>query len=420
MSIVPLSDEPREQLDKAHLWKIFQSHYDQHGLARHQIDGVNDFYENGIASILRDEPDIVVEKPNLIYRVSLSDPYLPGPTVMEEGLNLKSDRDPAECRLRHLTYDSPLTVTVTETIIEAEEAPLELSDGDEDQVEEKEEDREATEQLVDESRAIAKVADAKDVTYKKKEAETESPDQAGVRWKKPVVRTYTRVQLAKVPIMLRSSRCRLSGYTPDERIDHGEDEWDHGGYFLIRGRERVLVAQTRAIYNKVIVKKGKADKKLKYTADIRSMSEETGHSVSVTASIAEDNRILTFTLPYIKDQIPMGVVFRALGVETVDELTDVIGLYTPKAVRYIRTIVRDGFRAEVRSQESAIKFISKYCNQSGAKESEKPAYAWQVVDGELFPHLGVATHKEKIYFLGHIVKKLLLVQLGFRSLDNRD
>ncbi len=404
MSTIPM------QLDSDHLWKIFQSHYDQHGLARHQIESMNDFYDNGIAQVLRDEPDIVIEKPGLIYRVALSDPYLPGPTVMEEGLNLKSDRDPAVCRLRHLTYDSLLSVTVTETIIEAEDAGPESSD-DESQ------DKDQT--IVDESRAIAAGSDISDLTHKKNES-SELVNPPNTRWKKPVVRTYTRVQLARIPIMLRSSRCLLSKYTPDERIDHGEDEWDHGGYFVVGGRERVILGQTRMNYNEPTVKKGKADKKLKYTADIRSMSEETGHSVSVTASIGEDDRILTFTLPYIKDQIPMGVVFRALGVETVEKLTDVIGLYDKKAGKYIKTIIRDGFRTEVDSQESAIKFIGKYCTQSGAKDSDKPAYAQQVVDGELFPHLGVATRKEKLYFLGHIVKKLLLVQLGYKSLDDRD
>ena len=62
--------------------------------------------------------------------------------------------------------------------------------------------------------------------------------------------------------------------TPNERIKAGECEKDQGGYFLIRGKERVLIPQLRNIYNVPLVFKQKNGDKYKYIAEIRSMSEE--------------------------------------------------------------------------------------------------------------------------------------------------
>lgn len=395
-------------ISEEHIWKIYESHFKQNGIARHQMESFNDFIDNGISRVLREEPDIVIKRPDMIYRVTFSDPYVSAPSVMEEGLDLRQDRDPSECRLRDLTYESTINVTVTESIQEAIDP---ISDEEFNLLMDKPYWVQIAENFPYSAESLRAKVDEIEIEHKTKK----------LKYKKPVVKVHTRIPLAKIPMMLRSNKCKLSKYTAQERIEHGEDSWDQGGHFLIRGKERVLVAQTRKNYNTVIVKKGKPDSKLKYIAEIRSMSEETGHSVNITASIAEDNNLLTFTIPYIKEQIPMGVVFKALGVDTAEELIDIIGLYTTKATRYIRTIIRDGFRANVRTQEDAVVFISKNCIQTNTKESDRPAYAWQVIESELFPHMGVtATRKEKLYFLGYIVKKLLLVQLGVKQVDNRD
>lgn len=404
------------------LWDVFNSHYQQHGIARHQIESFNDFIENGIPRILHEEPDIVIKKPDMIYRVAFSDAYVPEPAVMEEGLKLRTDRNPAECRLRNLNYESTIQVTVTEYVQELKDGaePLELPKSDDPKAK------------LESALALAKrddpvlVGALKLLSGKTETLEIEESEPYDLekdylsRFKPPTVRTHTRVPLAKIPIMLRSGKCRLTHMTPQERIEAGEDERDHGGYFILGGKERVLVSQTRMDYNTVTVRKGKADKKLKYSAQIRSMSEETGHSVALTASIGEDDRTLVFTLPYVKDMVPMGVVFRALGVKTKEELTQVIGLHIPEAQRYIGTIYRDSFRVDVRSQEDAIKYIAS-CVAAKTRDADKPAVATQVIESELLPHMGVtATPKEKLYFLGHMVKKLLLVQLGKKKLDNRD
>ena len=92
---------------------------------------------------------------------------------------------------------------------------------------------------------------------------------------------HKRIIIGRIPIMLLSSKCNLSQLSKTERIKARECEYDHGGYFLIKGKERVLIGQIRGIYNQCMVYQQKDKEKYKFICEIRSMSEETGHSVLI-------------------------------------------------------------------------------------------------------------------------------------------
>lgn len=52
-----------------------------------------------------------------------------------------------------------------------------------------------------------------------------------------------KIQLGMFPVMVGSEWCSLSGKTTEEKIEMGECEFDQGGYFIIRGSEKVVVGQ---------------------------------------------------------------------------------------------------------------------------------------------------------------------------------
>jgi len=55
-----------------------------------------------------------------------------------------------------------------------------------------------------------------------------------------VVQTSLEKSLGAVPIMLRSNACHLNGLSPAELIEHGEQETEWGGFFVIGGHERII------------------------------------------------------------------------------------------------------------------------------------------------------------------------------------
>jgi DNA-directed RNA polymerase beta subunit len=341
-------------MDETQIWRIIEDYFEKVGIVDHQISSYNQFLNSGIQNVINEEAPIVVSTDTGEYRVEFGQIYIPQPSIIEHDRKLKNIY-PHDARLRDLNYDSAITCDITET---------NTVDGVENKT------------------------------------------------------LHRRIVIGRIPIMLKCDKCNLYGLTKTELIKVGECEKDPGGYFVIKGNERVLVNQIRAKHNHICVLSQKKDDKFKYVAEMRSMSEETGHSVLIQAKIGWDDKNMCFSLPYIKDLIPVGIVFKALGYSTDEEIKDLIGLDSKETSRFLRFIIRDSFF--VKNQKDALTYIGNYAMHVIGKE-KREAYSWQVVETELFPHLGVsATIKEKGIMLGKILNKLISTSLGLRSTDNRD
>ena len=335
-------------------FEVLQNYFKEKGIVRHQLDTFNDYLNNGIQRVVK-ENDIIIASKEQKYTVSFGDVYIPNPSVIEDDRSVRIIY-PDEARRRDLTYDSPIFVDVIEKIeIEGQE---------------------------------------------------------------PEINHHRRVIIGRTPIMLRSDKCNLKNLTQKERVENGECDWDQGGYFIIRGKERVLVGQIRGIYNQPIVLEQKSGEKYKYICESRSMSEETGHSVLIQAKIGSDDRSIVFSLPNIKEHIQVGIVFKALGFTTEEEITNIIGLYDEKTKKYIKYIIRDSYF--ITNQEDALQYIGQFSIHI-IKEDKRIDYALQIVENELLPHMGVSsTIKEKVYYLGNMINKLIRTHIGVRNEDDRD
>lgn len=231
-------------------------------------------------------------------------------------------------------------------------------------------------------------------------------------------KSHYKIMIGRMPIMLKSSVCNLSKLNFEEKIQKGECPNDLGGYFIIKGKERVIVPQVRGNYNHVFVLKQKPNEKFKYIAEVRSMSNETGHSVLIQALFGNDDRSILFSLPHVKEQIPVGVVFKAMGFVTEEEIQNLIGVDDALLNPFLKFIIRDSFFCT--TQQEALKYIGERAMHI-LENDEEEDYAWQVVENESLPHLGISgSIKEQALFMGNIVKKLLQTVVGYRTEDDRD
>jgi DNA-directed RNA polymerase II subunit RPB2 len=234
-------------------------------------------------------------------------------------------------------------------------------------------------------------------------------------------KVYLKKLMTKIPIMLQSSKCNLHEKTEEEKVKYGECKYDKGGYFIIKGKERVLVSQERMNYNVVYVFEQKPSPKFQMIAEIRSMSEETRHSVFVQMKIY--NKKIVLQLPYIQQEIPLGIVFRAYGF-TLEEIECILKLNCIKwkennvIESFIHSVLMDAKKIE--TQENAINSICEFSLNTIMKE-RKQKYIIQILSNELFPHLGITSLREhKGMFLGYMMNKLLLTFTGYRKMDDRD
>jgi len=343
--------------------KEYLSVYDSSYVHKHSFDY---FINHRLQKIIQEEPNIVVPiSDNTYYHVNFGQIFVDKPYIIDENRQLRYIT-PNEARLRDLTYSSLISININTFI-----------------------------------------------STKQENKEIQSDHQE-----------FFKVNLARIPMMIGSSKCNLYNKTLKQRKEVGECSYDNGGYFIIKGKERVLVSQERINYNIVHVFEQKVNSRYLYASEIRSMSEETGHSVLIQMKMLNtiDKKIL-LQLPYISQEIPLGYIFKAFDF-TISEIENIIhfsiGIYIENYEIYkiIKHIIREA--ETIDTQEKAISYISQFSIHSLSKE-RKIYYITQILNNELFPHLGIASSRnQKGYFLGHMLNKLLLTYIKKRSLDDRD
>ena len=122
--------------------------------------------------------------------------------------------------------------------------------------------------------------------------------------------------------MLHSQACNLYGMSQERLASIGECIYDQGGYFIINGTEKVIIAQERQTTNKVYVFEKHQPSKFSWTAEVRSMPEGTnGLAQSLklcmyahpSKSQVKNKYCIWAALPQISEGVPICVIFRALG-----------------------------------------------------------------------------------------------------------
>ncbi len=239
---------------------------------------------------------------------------------------------------------------------------------------------------------------------------------------------YKKVFIGKVPIMLRSEFCILWNLADKDLTDLGECPYDQGGYFVINGSEKVLIAQEKMSHNHVYVFKKAMPSKYAYVAETRS-GLETGSRPTSTLYVKQLARgtkgvgqAIRTTIPYIKQDIPIVVVFRALGSVDDREILEHIcyDFQDAAMMELLRPSLEEAF--VIQDREVALDYIGRRGSTVGVTREKRIKYAREILQKEMLPHVGITENCEskKSYFFGYIVHRLLLGVLERRPLDDRD
>jgi DNA-directed RNA polymerase II subunit RPB2 len=360
-------------------WIVISSYFEEKGLVRQQLDSFDEFIQMSVQRIVTEASaiDLIAESQHRTmeaetptrYQVKFDQIYLSKPTHWEKD-GAPVPMMPNEARLRNLTYSAPLYVDILKTVTQEGESPQ--------------------------------------------------------------VKKYDKVFIGKIPIMLRSTYCLLSGLTDRDLTELNECPLDPGGYFIINGSEKVLIAQEKMATNSVYVF-SKKDSKYAYTAEIRSMIENSSRPVSSLwvsmlsrggagmRKSALGQRIVA-TVPYIKQELPVIVLFRALGFVTDRDILEhiIYDFDDQELMEMLKPSLDEAF--VVQEQSVALNFIGARGARPGVTRERRIKYAKEIMQKEMLPHVGISDFCEtkKAYFLGYMVHRLLVAAGGRRELDDRD
>jgi len=241
------------------------------------------------------------------------------------------------------------------------------------------------------------------------------------------------IKCGKLPIMLGSKACILSNISLNKKIDYEECEYDEGGYFIINGTEKVLVSQERQAENKVYCfKNSKFQPKYSHIVEIRSVPDKTvltpkNLQIKITSKQSIQGKNIKVSIPHIKQDIPLFVIFKVLGVVTDYEIVEYILYDVPKKkwkeyTQFLRSSLEETHN--ITSQEMAQEYLCRYVNMMGyqrdkSEHERRMIYLKDIIKNDLLPHIG-NNYKKKAFFIGHMVKQLLDVFLNKRKIDDRD
>ena len=269
-----------EEITQEDAWVVINQYFWEKGLVGQQIDSFDEFMKYTIQELVNDigEISITPEDQFIIgqdveqytYNLKFHDVYVTPPAVFEADGKV-SQLYPQEARLRSLTYQSPVYIDI-----------------------------ETKQYQLDENRK-----------YK--------PDDEPVKRKE-----CKMVLLAYVPIMLRSNHCSLKNRPDRDLTKVGECVFDQGGYFVINGSEKVMIAQERMSNNHVYVFKKQQPSKYVWVCETRSHIATGARPTSTMYLLmygsssrgSIDGNQIRCTMPYIRTEIPIVVVFRALVTTT--------------------------------------------------------------------------------------------------------
>ncbi|XP_074641286.1 DNA-directed RNA polymerase III subunit RPC2-like [Tubulanus polymorphus] len=223
--------------------------------------------------------------------------------------------------------------------------------------------------------------------------------------------------IGRMPIMLRSSNCVLHAKTPAEMAKLNECPLDPGGYFIVKGVEKVILIQEQLSKNRMIVE---TDRKGYVGCSVTSSTHERK---------SKTNLIVKKEKYYLKhnsfsEDIPVVVVFKAMGVQSDQEIVQMIGS-EEQVLASIAPCLEECHKAQVFSQTQALKYIGNRIRQRrmwGAPKRTKMDEAREVLGGVVLAHVPVQqwNFKMKAAYLSLMVRRVILAQGDKVKVDDRD
>lgn len=245
--------------------------------------------------------------------------------------------------------------------------------------------------------------------------------------------TIQNVCIGKIPIMVRSKACILS-QMPGIAEGEGNHEcrYDYGGYFIINGNEKVIISQDRISENKTLVFAPNGNGDGLY-AEIRSMPDgmflpPKTTSLHLSGKSNHMGNIIRLSASFLRSEVPLFVMFRALGIESDKEIYAhiVLDLDAPKQQRMLTQLAACSEDAcDYHTQEDALACLLKILGTTGTPKEflDQPKRAFEIlkntIRNDFLSHVG-HSFKKKALYLGYMVRKLLSIHLGYLDFDNRD
>ena len=222
------------------------------------------------------------------------------------------------------------------------------------------------------------------------------------------------VEIGIMPIMVRSKHCLLYHLDKNQLITAGEDPQDPGGYFIINGTERILIAIEDLRPNIPILE-------LKTKGPVRELarlfSETPGVRVPHLFERVSDGTIRASFARI--SRIPITLLMMALGIESDEKIMHAISHDAQFDEDLMANV--EGLNEELQTKDDALDWIGRQMKMGQGREYRIERVA-ELIDHYLLPHIGrlSSNRLEKATYLGKVAEKLIKLHHGVINPDDKD
>jgi DNA-directed RNA polymerase III subunit RPC2 len=242
-----------------------------------------------------------------------------------------------------------------------------------------------------------------------------------IRDKKKVVRKD--VPLGRMPVMLRSSKCRLGGATNSQMEKMNECPLDPGGYFIINGTEKVILIQEQLSKNRVIIEADEKNNMI--TASVTSSTIERKSKTNVTLKKDKINLVHNILV----EGIPIVIVLKAFGGLSDYEIMQLVCGSDGRYQDEFLINFDEATKASVFTQQQALEYIGSRVKMGARRAQFGPQARRNSIEEGLdalanliiahVPIEGLDFYPKAIY-LAMMTRRVLMASQDPKLVDDRD
>ncbi len=216
------------------------------------------------------------------------------------------------------------------------------------------------------------------------------------------------VEIGKIPVMVKSAACNTKNLSKEELADNYHDPLDAGGYFIIKGNERVMVMAEDLAENQPFIEEN-AKKEL-----VLKLFSLKGTYRIPTTIMENKEGLFETSFSRFKD-LPSIVLLKALGLTKESDIAKYIGKERDNVIVNLYEFVN------LATVEDAMMYIAEKTNLQGTKK-EILDRVKQRIDSYLFPHIGQdkGDRMKKAITLCKLIKQYLIAKENPKVRTDKD
>ncbi|KAJ3622585.1 hypothetical protein Zmor_004495 [Zophobas morio] len=228
-------------------------------------------------------------------------------------------------------------------------------------------------------------------------------------------RTFEKgINIGFLPVMLRSNRCHLYKKSFCQLAKRGECPLDPGGYFIVKGVEKVILIQEQLSKNRTIVDR---DPKKGYFSTVQSST----HLRKSKTSVVHKNNKFYVRLNSLTEDVNVAVLLKAMGMECDQEIVQLVGSEGMYLDAFAATLEECALFG-IFTRKQALKHLSLRVRRSRMTTGSAVGDAQLILADVLLAHIPVdgLNMRTRCIYLLLMVRRIIMALNGTVPVDDKD